>query len=115
MSFAVVLEGMTFVVFLAILAGSREKRESGWRVLVSVLLLTAMVHGGGMGIIAWCFDHDGRFFEGWKLDVSWALCTGSMTLLVLVAVGVLSSAYLLRAEDGYELIPDRAPEQDEQW
>lgn len=111
MSFAVVLEGMTFVAFLA---GGRQKRESGWRVLVSLLLLTAVVHGGGMGIIAWCFDHDETFFEGWKLDVNWALCTGSMTLLVLVAVGVLSSACLLRAEDGHQLIPDRAPEQDEQ-
>ena len=51
MSFAVVLEGMTLVAYVAILAGGRQKRESGWKVLSFLLMLTAVVQCAGMAIV----------------------------------------------------------------
>ena len=51
MSFAVVLEGMTLVAYIAILVGGRQKRETGWKVLSSFLLLTSLVQCASMAIM----------------------------------------------------------------
>jgi hypothetical protein len=55
---------------------------------------------------AYVFDHNERFFTGWKLDTSWILCTVSWSLLALTAVGISAATYALPDEGGYELIPD---------
>ncbi|KAI9671904.1 MAG: hypothetical protein M1817_003450 [Caeruleum heppii] len=129
MSFAVVLEGMTLVAYITILAGGRQKRETGWKVLSSLLLFIAVVQCAGVAIIvslassdvcetlparviligmnqAYLYDHDDRFFPGWRLDTSWVLCTVSWIMLVLCAIGIGTSAYVLPSEGGYNLIPD---------
>jgi len=105
MSFAVVLEGMTLVAYIAILVGGRQKRETGWKVLSFLLLLTAVVQCASMAIVAYLYDHDDRFFAGWRLDDSWALCTASWTLLVVSALAICTSAWVLPSEGGYELVP----------
>ena len=51
MSFAVVMEGMTLIAFLVVIAGGKQKRESGWRVLVGLLLLVGMIQCAGMSLI----------------------------------------------------------------
>jgi hypothetical protein len=56
---------------------------------------------------AFLYDHDDRFFPGWKLDVSWILCTVSWTVLALDAAGIIIAALTLPSEGDYELIPDR--------
>ncbi|KAI9789095.1 MAG: hypothetical protein M1816_006345 [Peltula sp. TS41687] len=104
MSFSVVLQGMTLVAYIAILAGGRQKRETGWRILSSFLLLTGLVQCASMAIMAFLYDHDDRFFVGWKLDNSWILCTISWTVLVLSAGALAASTWLLPPEGGYELI-----------
>ncbi|KAI9849900.1 MAG: hypothetical protein M1837_000114 [Sclerophora amabilis] len=103
MSFAVVLEGMTFVAYITVLGGGRQKRETGWKVLGFLLLLTAVVQCAGMAIVAYLYEDDVRF-SGWSLDTSWILCTISWSLMVLSAIGVVASAYILPSEGGYELI-----------
>ncbi|KAI9805671.1 MAG: hypothetical protein M1833_005164 [Piccolia ochrophora] len=106
MSFAVVLEGMTLVAFIAILAGGRQKRETGWKILSFLLLLGSVVQCAGMAIVSYLFEHDEKFFAGWKLDLSWIMCTVSWSVLVLCAAGISLSAYALPSEGGYELIPN---------
>ncbi len=54
---------------------------------------------------AYLYDHDGRFFVGWRLDTSWILCTVSWSLQAITIIGIVMAAYLLPEEGGYELIP----------
>ena len=61
--------------------------------------------GANQGNQAYLYENDDRFFPGWKLDVSWVLCTVSWSVLLLLGVGIISSALLLPSEGGYELIP----------
>lgn len=51
MSFAVVLEGMTLIAYVVILAGGKQKRERGWKVLCGLHLLVAAFQCAGMAII----------------------------------------------------------------
>ena len=55
---------------------------------------------------AYLYDHDDRFFPGWKLDISWILCTVSFGTAILLAGGLSAAAVLLPSEGGYELIPN---------
>ena len=56
---------------------------------------------------AFLFDHDNRFFVGWKLDKSWILCTVSWVVLLFDIIGISFAAKMMPAEDDYEPIPDR--------
>jgi formate hydrogenlyase subunit 3/multisubunit Na+/H+ antiporter MnhD subunit len=51
MSFAVVLEGMTFVALVVLMSGGRLKRESGWKVLSFLLVLGGIVQLASVAII----------------------------------------------------------------
>lgn len=51
MSFAVVLEGMTIVAYLIILAGGKQLRESGWSVLSLLIMLSAAVQAASMALV----------------------------------------------------------------
>ncbi|KAI4186341.1 MAG: hypothetical protein LQ346_005705 [Caloplaca aetnensis] len=113
MSFAVVIEGMTLVAFIVVLAGGKQKREQGWKVICGLLVLVALVQCAGMAIIAFLYDNDDRFFPGWRLDESWILCTISWSVELLLAAGIAATALLLPSEGGYELIPDTEREEEE--
>ena len=58
---------------------------------------------------AWLYNNDDRFddtiFPGWKLDISWILCTASWCVMILLACGISLAPLLLEPEGGYELIP----------
>ncbi|KAL9124610.1 MAG: hypothetical protein Q9217_006073 [Psora testacea] len=132
MSFAVVMEGMTIIAYIIIIAGGKQKRETGWKVLAGFHLLVGVLLGAGMSIIvspmgsfrrsihgigraemltarcdaqAYLYDHDDRFFPGWKLDTSWIFCTVSFGVALLLAGGLSATAVMLPSERGYELIP----------
>lgn len=51
MSFAVVIEGMTFISFIVMIAGGKQKRESGWKILAGLLFLIGGVQCAGMALI----------------------------------------------------------------
>ena len=51
MSFAVVLEGMTLIAYFVILAGGKQKRENGWKVLCGLHILCAALQCAGMALI----------------------------------------------------------------
>jgi formate hydrogenlyase subunit 3/multisubunit Na+/H+ antiporter MnhD subunit len=51
MSFAVVMEGMTLISFLVVIAGGKQKREKGWRILSALLVFVGIIQGVGMVII----------------------------------------------------------------
>lgn len=55
---------------------------------------------------AYLYDNDDRFFPGWKLDISWILCTISWSVAALLAAGISAAAVLLPSEGGYELLPN---------
>lgn len=103
-SFAVVVELCTLVSFIVIIGGGVQRRVAGWQVAVGVLSVGGVVEGGGMGIVAYLFTHDARFFHGWHLDLSFYLATLSWVLLLLTALGIATSALLLQPEGDYELI-----------
>jgi hypothetical protein len=50
-------------------------------------------------------NNDNRFFEGWRLDTSFILCTASWSLQFLTAVGISAAVFFMPEEGGYELIP----------
>ncbi|MDI1485198.1 MAG: hypothetical protein OHK93_000335 [Ramalina farinacea] len=112
MSFAVVMEGMTTIAYIVIMAGGKQKRESGWKVLTVLHAVVAVLLGASLSIIAYLYDHDDRFFPGWRLDTSWVLCTVSFAAVFLIGAGLLSTALLLPSEAGYELIPNYADEEE---
>lgn len=51
MSFAVVLEGMSLVSFFVVLSGGKRLRESGWKVLSLLILLSAVVQVGSVSLV----------------------------------------------------------------
>lgn len=106
MSFSVILELAGLVGFAVVLLGGKQARESGWKVVLPLVLVAAAAQVAGMGIVGWVFERDGRFFEGWKLGRSWVLCTVSWVVEVAVAVGVGLATWWLPEEGGYELIPE---------
>lgn len=69
MSFAVVLEGMTIVSYIIILAGGKQLRESGWSVLSLLLILVAGVQAAGMSIVVSTGRHgiDRRHHQYWDM------------------------------------------------
>ncbi|OIW23702.1 hypothetical protein CONLIGDRAFT_140595 [Coniochaeta ligniaria NRRL 30616] len=108
MSLATIMELATLVGIVVILSGGKARREAGWRVLAGLLAVVGLVLFSGMAVVAYLFDNHNRFaIPGWRLDTSWVLCTVSGTIVVLSAVGVAISAYVLPPEDGYELLPDQ--------
>ncbi|KAI9368973.1 hypothetical protein BJX61DRAFT_546019 [Aspergillus egyptiacus] len=102
MSFAVVLEAMSVVAYLIILSGGKRLRESGWKVLSLLIILSAAVQA------AYLFDNEDRFFVGWQLDESWIYCTVSWCMSVVCAGALILAAQILPSEGGYELIPDHS-------
>ncbi|KAI9736477.1 MAG: hypothetical protein M1818_005987 [Claussenomyces sp. TS43310] len=105
MSLAAVLELVVLVAFVVILAGGKEKRQRGWKLMTGSLLAVGATQCFAMSIVAYLFDNDDRFIPGWKLDESWILCTVSWSITVLAAAFVAISAFAFPTEDGYELIP----------
>lgn len=51
MSFAVVMEGMTLIAFMVMIAGGKQMRESGWKILSGFLMLIGLVQCTGMALI----------------------------------------------------------------
>ena len=51
MSFAIVIEGMTLIVYIIILGGGKQKRESGWKVLAGLHVIVAALQVAAMAII----------------------------------------------------------------
>jgi len=105
-SFAVVVELCTLVSFIVIIGGGVQRRVAGWQVASGVLLFSAVVQCAGMAIVAFLYDHDSRFWDGWQLDTCFHLVTASWSILVITSFGIIASALYLPAEGDYELIPD---------
>lgn len=51
MSFAAVLELATIVAYMVVINGSKQKRETGWKVLAFLLVLVGVVQCGAMAIV----------------------------------------------------------------
>jgi hypothetical protein len=51
MSFAAVLELVTIVAYVVVLAGGKQKRESGWKVLSFLLVAVGLLQCASMAIV----------------------------------------------------------------
>jgi hypothetical protein len=51
MSFAAMLELATLVAYVVVILGGKQKREGGWKVLASMLLLVGVVQCASMAIV----------------------------------------------------------------
>ena len=56
MSFAVVIEGMTIAAFAILLAGGKQRRESGWGALTVLALISAAVQAISMALMVRIVD-----------------------------------------------------------
>jgi hypothetical protein len=110
MNLAAVIDLVTIVGFLVVLAGGKaKKRESsgGWKMLGVLLGGAAATQFCAMAIVAYVFENDDLFLvPGYQLDTSWYLCTVSACLALLCATGLAVSAYILPAEEGYVFLAD---------
>jgi len=116
-SFTVVVELATLVSFAVIVAGGVQRRSTGWKIISSLLVFSAVVECAGMGIVAHLYNSDDRFRRGWSLDSSWKLSTASWMMLLFTAGIMGISALCMPPEGDYEAIPDYLQmevEQDEQ-
>ncbi|KAI1959819.1 hypothetical protein LOZ58_004184 [Ophidiomyces ophidiicola] len=84
MSFAIVLEAITLITYIVILAGGKQMRETGWKVLTVFLVFISLVQCGGMALVSYLFDNDERFYPGWKLDSSWIMFRGVCVITITV-------------------------------
>ena len=122
MSFAVIIELATVIAYAVVILGGKQQRDYGWKIVCSLLAVGAVVQCASMAVVVgnvlpltlsiladqpqtFLYDHDERFFPGWRLDTSWILCTVSWSVLTLTAAGIGACAYALPEEGGYELIP----------
>ncbi|KAI9925563.1 hypothetical protein AWENTII_012781 [Aspergillus wentii] len=108
MSFAVVLQGMGVVAYIVVLSGGKRLRESGWKGVSLMIVLSAIVQASSMAIVAYLYDNEERFFVGWKLDESWVYCTVSWCISLACAGILIIAVHILPSEGGYELIPDHS-------
>ena len=67
MSFAIVLEGMSIVAYVIVLAGGKQLRESGWKVLSLLMVLSALVQAASMSIVVGILSSI-SFFEDKVVD-----------------------------------------------
>ena len=51
MSFGVVMEGMTAISYIVIIAGGKQKRESGWHILAGLHVIVGVLLGAALSII----------------------------------------------------------------
>ena len=96
-----VLELVVLVIFVTILCGGKQKRESGWKVLCGGLVLVAGVQATSCGLVRGVAG-DMRFGE-WTVGSSWVLSMVGVGLQVLEAGGIVGCALLLPPEGGYEV------------
>lgn len=105
MSFAVIIELATLVAYITVILGGKQMRDSGWKVVCTLLGLCTVVQCASMALVAYLYDNDDRFFVGWRLDTSWILCTVSWSVTFLTALGISAAVLVMPEEGGYELIP----------
>ena len=62
MSFTVVMDLVTLVSLLVVMAGGKARRESGWRAVCGMLAAVAALQFGAMAVVVSCpfFSRDGR-------------------------------------------------------
>lgn len=56
MSFAVVLEGMAIIAFLTILVGGKQRREQGWGILATLIVIPAVMQAVAMSLVVRLFE-----------------------------------------------------------
>lgn len=105
MSFAVVIELATLIAYAVTILGGVQCRSKGWKVVCALLAFAGIAQCVSMAIVSFLYDYDERFFKGWRLDISWILCTVSWGILVTTAAGIIGAVIYLPEEGGYELIP----------
>jgi len=67
MNFAAVLELVTIVAYVVILAGGKQKRLSGWKLLGALLVATGVVQCAAMAIVV-CFLLCSVEMSQWNAD-----------------------------------------------
>jgi len=106
MNLAVSLEVVIIAAYIIILIGGRERREKGWKLLSTLLFISVALQIVAMSLVSYVYENDERFFVGWKLDVSWILCTLSWGITLVIAGLIAMVGWLLPSEDRYERLRD---------
>lgn len=65
------MEGMTLFTFVVVIAGGKQKRESGWKILTGLLIFVALIQCIAMALVVGfspflpCVPDDGRNGLAW--------------------------------------------------
>ncbi|CAI4215419.1 unnamed protein product [Parascedosporium putredinis] len=89
---AVAVQLVTVVAYVFVVAGGKQKRDQGWKVLAGLLTAVAVLEYFIIGIVSYAYDNDEQFLiPGWSLDTSWILCILSASLSVASAIALSST------------------------
>lgn len=84
----------------------RAKTKFRWKLLSALLFVNVFIQIVAMSLVSYVYENDEKFFIGWKLDVSWMLCTFSWSISLIIAGSIALVGWLLPSEDGYERLRD---------
>ncbi|KAJ8103811.1 hypothetical protein POJ06DRAFT_7569 [Lipomyces tetrasporus] len=107
---SLVILGPTVISYITLIFSSRQKRETGWRMISLLLFFVVAVQIIAMAAVAHLLQTDPNLKRGnWKLGVSWGAATASwivtfFLLLLTIVVG-------LRTVPHYALLPASASRQ----
>lgn len=106
-SLAVVLELAGAVAAAVVLAGGRQRRVRGWRVVLPLVAAAAAAGAVGAGVVAGALRRDERFeMHGWSVGMGWVCAVLAVGVQVLVVGGVGFGVAYAGEEGGYELVPE---------
>lgn len=95
------------VTFGVVMKGGKYKRETSWPFIAFMMAIVSALEFSVISIVAYLFENDDQFtIPGWSLDVSWIISTVSASVCLVAAIGLVTSAYLLPPEEGYDFLED---------
>ena len=100
------LQLASLIVFTICLAGGKQKRVQGWKLLCGIVGLSAVAKIAAVSFVGHMGSHEERFQDGWMVGRSWALAVAASAVEVGICVGLWGSRYFLEEEGGCKLSPE---------
>ncbi|KAK9453064.1 hypothetical protein V1511DRAFT_506437 [Dipodascopsis uninucleata] len=90
MWFSLVILGPTLISYVTLLFGSRQLRETGWKMVSILLSLVVFVQLVAMSVVVYMLNTDKNFqYESWRVGCSWAADTASWIIMLALVVFTL--------------------------
>ncbi|KAK9473304.1 uncharacterized protein V1510DRAFT_414684 [Dipodascopsis tothii] len=99
--------GVLLASYIALLAGSRAKRETAWRPLAVLLAIDTAIQGACLAAVFGLLQTDNHYLasDNWRLGQSWILIVVAFTINLVVIVFTVVTGLHIRP--GYDSLPTR--------